>query len=97
METKRNKMLHNVETHWISMRSPAQRIMGEYRMLLVKMDVDIEATVGSKSNAAVAANFDQLSDVDILLSLACFIPIVNIVHCLIKLTQARDIFIYNFM
>jgi hypothetical protein len=36
-------------------------------------------------------------DIDLLLSLACFIPLLDTVHYLIKLSQARDIFICDFM
>ena len=97
METKAKKMLCNVETRWISMRSPAQRIVGEYKTLLVKMGVDMSPSAGHKANARAVANFDLLSDVQTLLSLACFISMLNVVHCLIKLNQARDIFICDFM
>jgi hypothetical protein len=37
MEIKKNKMLRNIETYWISMRSPAKRIIYEYTTLMVKM------------------------------------------------------------
>ena len=97
METKGNKMLRNVETRWISIRSLAQKIMSEYKTLLVKMGVDMEAFAGHKGNATPTENFEMLADVEVLLSLACFIPMVNAVHCLIKLSQARDIFICDFM
>jgi hypothetical protein len=33
----------------------------------------------------------------VLLSLACFIPLLDAVYYLIKLSQARDIFICDFM
>ena len=89
METKAKKMLRTVETRWISMRSPAQRILGKYKTL--------SPSAGHKANARAAANFDLLSDVQTLLSLACFIPMLNVVHCLIKLSQARDVFICDFM
>ena len=85
METKGNKMLRNVETHWISMRSLAQQIMSEFKTLLVKMALDV-ASGGQKGNSAAASNFDYLSDIEVLLSLACFIPLLNTVHCLIKLS-----------
>ena len=97
METKAKKMLRNVDTRWISMRSPAQRILGEYKTLLVKMGLNMSPSAGHKGSARAAANFDALSDVQTLLSLACFIPMLNDVHCLIKLSQARDIFICDFM
>jgi hypothetical protein len=46
METKGNKMLKNIETHWISMKSPAKRIMSEYTTLMVKMGFDMTPAHG---------------------------------------------------
>lgn len=97
METKGNKMVRNVETRWISMRSPAARILSEYRTLLMKMGVDMTAAPGHKPNATATDNFDQHADIELLLSLALFIPLVNAVHSLIKLSQARDVFICDFL
>jgi hypothetical protein len=97
METKGNKMLRNVDTRWISMRSPAKRIMSEYSTLIVKMGLDMAHVAGQKPNAGAAENFDLLVDIEVLLSLACFIPLLECVHYLIKLSQARDIFICDFI
>jgi len=51
----------------------------------------------SKSTAVAMGNFDSFADIDILLSSALFIPMLNVVYCLMKLTQIRDIFVCNFM
>jgi len=69
--------------------------MSSYTTLLVKMGMD--ARVSPKSTVVATGNFDFLVDVDVLLSLALFIPMLNKVHCLIKLTQAHDIFVCDFM
>ena len=72
--------------------------MNEYKTLLVKMGLDMPRPgQRGKSVAAAAENFDCLADIELLLSLACFIPMLNAVHCLIKLSQARDIFICDFL
>jgi len=97
METKGLKMLRNVETRWISMRSPAQQIMSEYKTLLVKIGLNMSRVGGSKPNATASTNYDYLSDIEVLLSLSCFIPMLNVVHCLIKLSQDRDVFICDFL
>jgi hypothetical protein len=97
METKGNKMLRNVDTRWISMRSPAKRVTSEYTTLMVKMGFDMASGPGQRSNAGAGDNFDYLVDIEVLLSLACFIPLLDAVHYLIKLSQARDIFICDFM
>jgi len=36
METKDNKMVMNIETHWITMHNLAQCVMSEYKILLAK-------------------------------------------------------------
>ena len=97
METKAKKILRNVETRWISMRGPAQRVLSEYKLLLAKMGVDMGPPTGPKGPAGAAGNFSCLSDIEVLLSLSCFIPLVNAVHSLIKLTQSRDVFICDFL
>ena len=97
METKGNKMLRNMETRWISMQSLAQRIMSEFRTLLVKMAIDMSGAVGGRPSTTTATNFDYLSDIEVLLSLSCFIPMLNVVYCLIKLSHARYIFICDFL
>jgi hypothetical protein len=97
METKRNKMLRNIETRWISMRSRAKRIISEYTTLMVKMGTDMTPGLRQRSNAGPGDNFDYLVDIEVLLSLACFIPLLDVVHYLIKLSQAPDIFICDFM
>jgi len=42
-------------------------------------------------------NFNYMMDIEVLLSLACFIPILNVIHYLIKLSEARNVFICDFM
>jgi hypothetical protein len=97
METKGNKMLRNIETRCISMRSSAKKVMSEYTTLMVKMEFDMTPSPGQRSNVGAGDNFDYLVDIEVLLSLACFIPMLDAVHYLIKLSQARDIFICDFM
>jgi len=63
----------------------------------MKMSVDMTLTLGSKTIAGATENFDMLADSKVLLSLALFIPFVNAIHCLLKLYQSHDIFIYDFL
>lgn len=97
METKGARMLRNVETRWISMRSPAQRILSEYKTLLMQMGLNMTTRPGHKPVAGAADIFDLFSDIEVVLSLACFIPLLNAVYSLMKLSQARDIFICDFL
>jgi len=87
METKGNRILKNVETQWISMQSPATRILEEYQTLIVKMGLDMTPTPGSKTPMGAVDNFDILADIEVLLSLSLFILLINAFHCLIKLLQ----------
>jgi hypothetical protein len=97
METKGNKVLRNVTTRWISMRSPAMRVLSEYKTLIVKMGLDMTPAPNHRVPAGAAANFDFLVDLEVLLSLCCIMPLLNAVNRLIKLSQARDVFICDFL
>ena len=99
IETKGNKVLQNNTRHWISMRILARRVLKEYKNLVVKMDINMTPSHGEKDKcrSATSDNFDQLVDIELLLSLACFQPLFTVVHCLIKFVQARDVFICDFL
>jgi hypothetical protein len=97
METKGNKILKNIATRWISMRSPTKGIMFEYTTLMVKMGFDMTLAYGQKSNAGAKDNFDLLVDIEVLLSLVFFILLLDVVHYLTKISQACDIFICDFI
>jgi len=75
METKGGKMLRNVEMHWIFTMSPVQLIMAEYPTLLVKMGLDMTRGPDQRPNVGTSDNFDLLTGIEMLLSLACFIPL----------------------
>lgn len=64
---------------------------------MVKMGLDMTPILGHKTPAGAVENFNMLADIEVLLSLSVFIPLVNAVHCLIKLSQGRDIFICDFL
>jgi hypothetical protein len=67
------------------MLSPAKRVLVEYQTLLLKMGLDMATIVPAK------ANFELLCDFGLLLSLACILPLLSIVHCLIKFSQNKDV------
>jgi len=54
----------------------------------VKMGVDMTPTTGSQTPAGAAENFDMLANIKVLLSLSLFIPLVNAVHCLIRISSS---------
>jgi hypothetical protein len=97
METKGNKVLRNVSIRWVSMRSPALRVLSKYKTLIVKMGLDMTLAPNHRVPTGPEANFDYLIDLEVLLSLCCIMPLLNAVNRLIKLSQARDVFIYDFL
>ncbi len=78
MATKGNKIFLNVKTRWISMLSPAKRIMVEYKTLLVKMTLD------NLTNQQAMLNYEHLCGIHIFFRLVCILPLLESVHALIK-------------
>ena len=97
MESKINKMLRNVQNHWISIRTPAKSVSSKYKTLMVKMDANMTLATSHKVPARAKENFDLLANVEVLLSLTCFIPLLDAIYNLMKLSQDKDIFIYDYM
>ncbi len=60
------------------MLSPAKRLMAEYKTFLVKMVLD------NPTNQQAKQNYEHLCDLQILLGLACILPLLESVHALIK-------------
>ena len=79
------------------MRSPSHRVLSEYKTLVVKMDSDMIPKPGEKPLARAAENFDMLVNVKVSLSLMSFMPLLNVVYCLIKFSHSRDVFICDFL
>jgi hypothetical protein len=97
METKGLKILHNVKTRWISMLDPSIQVMNEYRTLLVKMlqDFQLKKEKAVVKNATTCLN--HLIDVQIVLGLACIMPILKLANTLIKFVQANDAFVCDLL
>jgi hypothetical protein len=73
MEIKGNKTLKNVH-----MLSPPKRVMEEYCIFLVKMAFD------SPIEVKAIANLQLLVNVEVVLCLLCILPLLELVHSLIK-------------
>lgn len=58
--------------------SPMKHVICEYRPLLMKTALD------SPTIALVASNLELLCDVEILLSLVCLVPMLEVVNLLVK-------------
>lgn len=78
VETLRNHILRNVHTRWISMLSSTKKTFEEYKPLLLKMYID------QHNNAQEKANLRLLCDMQLLLRLACKMPMMQSLNNLIK-------------
>ena len=79
------------------MRSPSCHVPSKYCTLIVKMGNDMTSKPREKLPARAVENFDMLVDLEVLLSLMCFMLLLNAVHCLIKFSQSQDVFICDFL
>ena len=78
VETLRNHILRNMHTRWISTLSPTKRMFEEYKPLLLKMYID------QHNNAQAKANLRLLCDMQLLLRLACKMPMIRSLNNLVK-------------
>ena len=107
MQAKGLKILKNVKTRWISMLSPAVRVMNEYRVLLVKMSLDsqrpVEEDLGKngkvdkKCMALARKNLNHLTDIQVLLGLSGLLPLLRCVHSLMQFAQGRNVFVCDYV
>ena len=74
IKTKRYKVFKNNTIHWIFMRSLTRKTLEEYKILVVKMGMDMTTSPGNKDKCStiVSVNFDMLVNIEFLLSIACF-------------------------
>jgi hypothetical protein len=68
------------------MLSLAKRLMAEYKTLLLKMALD------NLTNQQATQNYEHLRDLQILLGLACILPLLEFMHALIKFAHMWDVF-----
>jgi hypothetical protein len=45
----------------------------------------------------VQTNFDLLSDIFMFIGLTCLLPLLEIVHTLIKCSQQKNVFVHDYM
>lgn len=107
MQSKGLKILKNIQTRWISMLSPAVRVLNKYRVLIVKMSIDSErpveeiggkkGKVDKKLMSLATKNLKFLSDIQILLGLSGLLPLLRCVHSLMQFAQGRDVFVCDYV
>ncbi len=78
---KGNKILRNIKTRWISMFNLVKHVLFEYHTLLMKMALDAPTKTFTKSNLCL------LTNVELLLGLNVVMPLLEVVHSLIKFAQ----------
>jgi hypothetical protein len=91
LQSKGLKILKNVKTRWISILSPAVRVMNEYKVLLVIMkEMSSSLDVAQK-------NLNLLCDVQVLLGLSRLLPMLRCAHLLMQFAQSRDVFVCDYI
>jgi hypothetical protein len=91
MKEERKKKSWNVETCWINMLSPPKRVMAMYMPLLAKMAKDTPSIMFAKMN------FELLCDINLFIFLSSLLPMLEIVHALIKFEQKKDFFVCDYV
>jgi hypothetical protein len=81
LETNDLKLLRNIKTHLISMLIPLKYVSRKYRSLIVKMH-----TYAPKCELA-QKNLDLMCDLELVFGLPCILPMLEVVHTLIKYAQ----------
>jgi hypothetical protein len=89
VETARQYIFKNVKAKWISYLEPIKSIMSEYEALVLKMHMD------SPSLATAKANLNLLYEIELLLGLACILPMLKALNYLIKFLQHTACFVYD--
>jgi hypothetical protein len=91
LQTKGDKILCNVKTHWTSMLSPIKHVMSKYKTLMLKIVKDNMEVVIAKTN------FELLCDVSLPLALVCLQSFFEIAHAFIKFFQKRNVFACHYV
>jgi hypothetical protein len=91
METEGNKILRDIKTRWISMISLVKHVLFEYCTFLMKMALDAPTIASTKSKLCLLIN------VKTLLGLNVSMPLLEVVHSLIKISQLHDVFMCVFI
>ncbi len=73
------------------MFSPLKRLLVEYKSLVVKMYMDAPKSKHAQDN------LDFLCDLELVIGLPCILPMLEVVHTLIKYAQRWNVFICEFL
>jgi hypothetical protein len=68
-----------------------KQVVAKYKTLIVKMSKDhIE-------NEVARSNLQKLLDLELIFGLHCILPLLELIHTLIKYTQGKDVYICDFV
>ena len=82
----------NVKTRWLSMLAPATRLMNEYKPVLAKLHQDVNV---KKPKKHAEKCYLGLRDLQVVLRLACLMPMLQGANVLMKYAQQTNIFMYD--
>jgi hypothetical protein len=85
METKGQRTLKNIKTHWISMLFPLKTILFEYWALALKMYKDVGIV------SQVACNLELFCDLEVMFGLFHIVSLPKGLNELIKLSQSDNV------
>jgi hypothetical protein len=66
---------------------------GIHRILPFDCEMDVDST----KNEVALKNLNVLCDIDLILGFPCILPLLDIVHMLIKIAQGRNVFVCDFV
>jgi hypothetical protein len=87
VETLGQWILRNMKTRWISCLEHVKPMMSKYKALILKMHLD------STSLATAKANLNLLCEIELLLGLACILPMLEALNYLLKFSQQTACFV----
>jgi hypothetical protein len=73
------------------MLSSLKHVLGKYKSFVVKMHID------APKNKLARENLDLSCDLELVFGLPCILPMLEMVHTLIKYAQRQDVFICEFI
>jgi hypothetical protein len=75
------------------MLSPTKKVLSKYKLFLMKLCLGQD----SVELAIIKTDFDSLFNVHLLFKLACLLPLLEIVHTLIKTFQKQHVFVCDYI
>jgi hypothetical protein len=88
--TNGNKLLKDVDTRWISLNGPAQRLFSEYQSLVGVM-YEHRFSVDKAQDLLF-----RLTDIETLLTLVGILPMLDEMNVLVKMSQSRTMYIAEY-